>query len=76
MPQQRFHALVAKIGAYSAPGSRICWRHLAAQWTPPRVPGLVYDLPLAHALEREDTSVFYTFGVARVDQRGTRFSRA
>jgi S-adenosylmethionine-diacylglycerol 3-amino-3-carboxypropyl transferase len=76
MPQDRFHALVAKISTYSVPGSRICWRHLAAQWSPPRVPGLVHELALARALEREDTSVFYTLGVARVDDRLARFSRA
>lgn len=76
MPQHRFHALVTQISAYSVPGSRICWRHLAAQWTPPRVPGLAHDLPLARAVEREDTSVFYTFGVAQVDDSLARFSRA
>jgi len=76
MPQDRFHALVARISTHGVPGSRICWRHLAAQWSPPRVPGLVHELALARALEREDTSVFYTLGVARVDDRLARFSRA
>jgi hypothetical protein len=66
MPQERFHALVARIAAYSVPGSRLCWRHLAARWSPPRVPGLVHDAALARDLERDDTSVFYTFGAAEI----------
>ena len=66
MPRDRFHALVARIAAHSAPGSRLCWRHLAAQWPPPRVPGLVHDAALARDLERDDTSVFYTFGAAEI----------
>lgn len=71
MPQHRFHALVARITGSSVPGSRICWRHLAAQWATPRVPGLVHDAPLARRLEREDSSVFYTFGVAQIDDGDT-----
>jgi len=67
MPQHRFHALLACITGHSVPGSRICWRHLAAQWTAPQMPGLVHDAPLARRLEREDSSVFYTFGVAKID---------
>ena len=69
MPQHRFHALLACITGHSVPGSRICWRHLAAQWTAPQMPGLVHDAPLARRLEREDSSVFYTFGVAAVAER-------
>lgn len=69
MPQPRFHALVARIASYSAPGSRLCWRHLAAQWTAPKAPGLVLDAELARGLERNDTSVFYTFGVAAIEER-------
>jgi S-adenosylmethionine-diacylglycerol 3-amino-3-carboxypropyl transferase len=69
MPQDRFHALVARIATYSVPGSRLCWRHLAAQWSPPRVPGLVQDGALAREIERDDTSVFYTFGVAEIAVR-------
>jgi S-adenosylmethionine-diacylglycerol 3-amino-3-carboxypropyl transferase len=71
MPEHRFHALLARINGYSVPGSRICWRHLAAQWTAPRLPGLVYDASLARRLEREDSSVFYTFGVAQIDDGDT-----
>ncbi len=71
MSQQRFDALLARITASSVPGSRLCWRHLAAQWAAPPLPGLVHDAPLARRLEREDSSVFYTFGVATVDERET-----
>jgi S-adenosylmethionine-diacylglycerol 3-amino-3-carboxypropyl transferase len=69
MPQERFHALVARIVAHGAPGSRLCWRHLAAQWSLPRVPGLSHEPALARQLERDDTSVFYTFGVAQIAVR-------
>jgi S-adenosylmethionine-diacylglycerol 3-amino-3-carboxypropyl transferase len=69
MPQERFQALVARIVAHGAPGSRLCWRHLAAQWSLPRVPGLAHEPALARQLERDDTSVFYTFGVAEIAVR-------
>jgi S-adenosylmethionine-diacylglycerol 3-amino-3-carboxypropyl transferase len=68
MPQPRFHALIARIADASVPGSRLCWRHLAAQWTAPLAPGLVLDAALARHLERDDTSVFYTFGVAAIGE--------
>jgi S-adenosylmethionine:diacylglycerol 3-amino-3-carboxypropyl transferase len=71
MPQHRFQALIARINGYSVPGSRICWRHLAAQWAAPQLPGLVYDASLARRLEREDSSAFYTFGVAAIEERDT-----
>jgi hypothetical protein len=35
------------------------------------VPGLAHDASLARRLEREDTSVFYTFGVAQIDDGDT-----
>ena len=66
MPQPRFDALLARISAYSPPGSRVCWRHLAARWPAPRIPGLVHDAALARLLERADTSVFYSFGIAEI----------
>ena len=69
MPQERFHALVARIAAYGVPGSRLCWRHLAAQWSLPRVSGLAHAPALARELERDDTSVFYTFGVEEIAVR-------
>jgi S-adenosylmethionine-diacylglycerol 3-amino-3-carboxypropyl transferase len=67
MPQPFFHALIARITATSVPGSRICWRHLAAQWSAPQAPGLVHDAALARLLEHQDSSVFYTFGVAAIE---------
>jgi S-adenosylmethionine-diacylglycerol 3-amino-3-carboxypropyl transferase len=66
MPQPRFDALLTRISAYSPPGSRLCWRHLAARWPAPRSPGLLHDAVLARELERTDTSVFYSFGVAEI----------
>ena len=67
MSEPRFHALLAAIADASAPGSRLCWRHLAACWRTPPHPRLSPDLALARALEREDTSVFYEIGAARVE---------
>lgn len=76
MPQPRFHDLIARIASRSAPGSRLCWRHLAAQWAAPRLPGLVLDAALARQLERDDTSVFYTFGVGAIEERESLQSTA
>jgi S-adenosylmethionine-diacylglycerol 3-amino-3-carboxypropyl transferase len=66
MSEARFAALLARIAAHGVPGSCVCWRHLAAQWRVPAVPDLVPDAALARSLERDDASVFYTFGVAEI----------
>ncbi len=66
MDEPRFHALLAHLVAASPPGSRLCWRHLAAHWTTPALPGLVRDAELSRSLDRTDTSVFYAIHAARV----------
>jgi S-adenosylmethionine:diacylglycerol 3-amino-3-carboxypropyl transferase len=66
MDERAFHALLAKLVAASPPGSRLCWRHLAAQWRAPALPGLALDTGLGQRLEREDRSVFYTIHAAEV----------
>jgi S-adenosylmethionine-diacylglycerol 3-amino-3-carboxypropyl transferase len=71
MREERFQALLAAIARSSPPDSRICWRHLAAHWRTPDTPGLVVEADLARRLEREDSSVFYAIGVARVDGAGS-----
>jgi S-adenosylmethionine:diacylglycerol 3-amino-3-carboxypropyl transferase len=66
MSEARFHALLAAIARASPPGSRLVWRHLAAHWATPALPELAIEADLARRLEREDASVFYAIGVARV----------
>jgi S-adenosylmethionine:diacylglycerol 3-amino-3-carboxypropyl transferase len=69
MSEERFHALLATIAHSSPPASRLCWRHLAAHWATPVSQGLVIEAELARRLERDDASVFYAIGVARVAAR-------
>lgn len=66
MSAARFHALLERLVAASPPGSRLCWRHLAAQWPTPPLPRLEPDEELARAVEAVDTSVFYRICVANV----------
>lgn len=66
MSAPRFHDLLGRLVAVSPPGSRLCWRHLAAQWPTPALPRLEPDEELARAVEAVDTSVFYRIGVANV----------
>jgi S-adenosylmethionine:diacylglycerol 3-amino-3-carboxypropyl transferase len=63
-----FHALLARLVDASPPGSRLCWRHLAAHWSMPALPGLVRDGDLSRLLERVDSSVFYAIHAARVEE--------
>ena len=76
MSEGRFHALLGSLAAVSPPGSRLCFRNLAAlRSLPPRANGAPergqwVPIPdLAAALDRDDASVFYRFGVAQI--RGT-----
>lgn len=69
MDEARFHALLARLVDASPPGSRLCWRHLAAQWRTPALPGLALDAGLSRLLERADSSVFYTIHAATVLER-------
>lgn len=69
MERDAFAALLARLVAASPPGSRLCWRHLAAQWPAPAMPGLVVDAARSRALERADSSVFYSVHAARVVER-------
>ncbi|MCL4686385.1 DUF3419 family protein [Myxococcota bacterium] len=73
MSERRFHGLLGAIAAASPPGSRVCFRNLAALRSfppaagPPAARPRLRSLPdLAAALDREDTSVFYRFGVAEI----------
>lgn len=70
MSERRFHALLGAIAAASPPGSRVCFRNLAAlRGLPAPAPGRprLASLPdLAAALEADDTSVFYRLQVAEV----------
>lgn len=66
MGAARFEELLTQLVSVSPPGSRLCWRHLAAQWRAPDLPRLQPDDALARALEAVDTSVFYRICVARV----------
>jgi S-adenosylmethionine:diacylglycerol 3-amino-3-carboxypropyl transferase len=69
MCEERFQTLLATIVRTSPPGSRLCWRHLAARWATPALPELALEADLARRLERDDASVFYAVGVARVVER-------
>jgi len=66
MDEAAFHALLERIVAASPAGSRLCWRHLAAQWTTPPLRRLARDPALSHRLTRSDSSVFYTIHAATV----------
>ena len=66
MSAARFQELLERLVAVSPPGSRLCWRHLAAQWPTPVLPRLQLDDELARAVEAVGTSVFYRIGVAHV----------
>jgi hypothetical protein len=70
MGERRFHALLRAIAAASPPGSRVCFRNLAARrGLPPQAPGAAGLRPLPRvtaALDAQDASVFYRFGVAEV----------
>lgn len=66
MSAPRFQELLGQLVAVSPAGSRLCWRHLAAQWPTPSLPRLESDEELARAVEAVDTSVFYRIGVANV----------
>jgi S-adenosylmethionine:diacylglycerol 3-amino-3-carboxypropyl transferase len=66
MDQARFQALIARLVDASAPGSRLCWRHLAAHWQAPSLPRLQLESERSRQLERADTSVFYAIHAARV----------
>jgi S-adenosylmethionine:diacylglycerol 3-amino-3-carboxypropyl transferase len=66
MSAVRFQKLLVQLVAVSPAGSRLCWRHLAAQWPTPVLPRFEPDEELARAVEAVDTSVFYRIGVANV----------
>lgn len=66
MSAAHFETLLARLVSVSPPGSRLCWRHLAAQWPTPVLPRLEPDEELARAVEAVDTSVFYRIGFANV----------
>ncbi len=73
MSERRFHDLLGAIAAVSPPGSRVCFRNLAALRSIPLVTNRAPDRPrwsplpdLAAALDHDDASVFYRFGVARI----------
>jgi S-adenosylmethionine-diacylglycerol 3-amino-3-carboxypropyl transferase len=64
MPEPRWAELLADIASASPPGSRLCWRHLAARWAAPRPAHPTLRRLPAAALERDDTSVFYSVALA------------
>jgi len=70
MSERRFHALLHAIAAASPPGSRVCFRNLAAlRGLPPPMPGGPGLAPLPRltaALDAEDSSVFYHRHAAEV----------
>lgn len=66
MSEAEFHALLDRIVAASPPGSRLCWRHLAACWSTPPLRRLAHDAALSKHLERRDSSVFYAIHAATV----------
>jgi len=66
MDESRFQALLVRLVAASPPGSRLCWRHLAAHWSTPALAGLAVDARLSRDLERADSSVFYAIHAATV----------
>lgn len=66
MSEPAFHTLLARLVEASPPGSRLCWRHLAAHWTTPALPRLALDRALSRRLERDDASVFYAVHAASV----------
>jgi S-adenosylmethionine:diacylglycerol 3-amino-3-carboxypropyl transferase len=73
MSEGRFHALLGSIAAVSPPGSRLCFRNLAALRSLPPTTNDSQNLrqwcpipDLATAIDRDDASVFYRFGVARI----------
>jgi S-adenosylmethionine:diacylglycerol 3-amino-3-carboxypropyl transferase len=67
MGEARFHALLRAIAAASPPGSRLCFRNLAARRRlPPGEPRLRRLDALCDALDREDRSVFYRFEAAEI----------
>jgi S-adenosylmethionine:diacylglycerol 3-amino-3-carboxypropyl transferase len=79
MSERRFHELLDSIAVLSPPGSRVCFRNLAALRSLPTAEGSCSDRPrlrslddVAAELDRIDTSVFYRFGVAEVRERTAR----
>jgi len=73
MSERRFHELLGAIAAVSPPGSRVCFRNLAALRSLPPVMNRATRRPQWHPLldlsadlERDDSSVFYRFGVAQI----------
>jgi S-adenosylmethionine-diacylglycerol 3-amino-3-carboxypropyl transferase len=70
MGERRFHALLDAIAAASPPGSRVCFRNLAAvRGLPAPAPGhpRLATLPrLTAALDADDASVFYRLHAAEV----------
>ncbi len=73
MSERRFHALLDTMAGASPTGSRVCFRNLAAlRSLPPatsRAPDRPHWTPIPHleaALDRDDASVFYRFGVAQI----------
>jgi S-adenosylmethionine-diacylglycerol 3-amino-3-carboxypropyl transferase len=79
MGERRFHALLAAIGARSAPGSRAVWRNLAAlRALPPGADALGMRRldALSAALERDDASVFYRIEAAEITGRALRCALA
>lgn len=73
MSERRFHALLGALAAASPPGSRVCFRNLAAIRSLPPATDRGLDRPrwsplpeLEDALYRDDASVFYRFGVAQI----------
>ena len=61
-----FHTLLGRLVAASPPGSRLCWRHLAAHWRTPPLPRLEVDAETSRALTQADASVFYEVARATV----------
>lgn len=77
MSEHRFHALLEALAEVSPPGSRVCFRNLAALRSLPPVTRDARERPhwsplpdLSAVLDRDDASVFYRFGVAQI--RGAR----
>lgn len=73
MSERRFHALLGALAGASPPGSRVCFRNLAALRSLPPVTRRARERPywiplpdLSAALDRDDASVFYRFGVAQL----------
>jgi S-adenosylmethionine:diacylglycerol 3-amino-3-carboxypropyl transferase len=67
MGEARFHALLRAIAASSLPGSRLCFRNLAARRRLPADEQRLRRLDaLCDTLDRDDRSAFYRFEAAEV----------